>query len=271
MTSKTFKFVTAALVAAAAIAGPGQAKLVKLAVAGTITAGTDGGNELVDVTNGPGGYAEHFGPSTVFGIAGSLVGKELVFSMIYDSDSPDIPVSAGGVFDDSFGQWTYDAVPTLTIGGVKVNLIYTPMIVYQFVALTDTLAIVDGTTDSFSGSLTGFTLNGGVYSNYASGSLDFSGLLPASFFSTDALLPGQLPGPGYGFAHHGASGTGSFDLTRQTCFLTCSFKEASGTFLLSVITFGVVPEPTAWTLMIAGFAFVGAAARRRDPATVVAA
>ena len=269
MTIKTLAL--GALTLAALAAAPGQARLVKLDVAGTITAGTDGGNELVDVTNGSGGYVEHFGPSTVFGTAGSLIGKKLVFSMIYDSNSPDIPVGAGGVFDDGFGQWTYDAVPTLTIGGVKVDLIYTPMIVYQLLALTDTLAIVDGTADAFSGSLTGFTLNGGVYSNYASGSLDFSGLLPASFFSTDALLPGQLPGPGYGFAHHSAVGTGSFDLTRQTCFLTCSFKQASGTFALTAISFGAVPEPAAWTLMIAGFAFVGIAARRRAPAPVVAA
>ena len=40
--------------------------------------------------------------------------------------------------------------------------------------------------------------------------------------------------------------------------------------LLDGVSLSVVPEPSSWALLIAGFAFVGAAARRRR-ATVVAA
>ena len=263
-------FGVLAFIAIAVAAAPGHARLVKLTVAGHVTSGSDGGNDLDNVTNGPGGYVEHFVPGTVFGTAGDLTGAAIRFTFIYDADDIDQPVGVGGVFDDTLGQWTYDAKRSLTIGGVTHDFLPLQP-VFNLIALGSTLTLVDGTPDGLSGNFTGFTQSGNVYSDYRTAALSFAGILPASFFSTDAVLPGELPGPGYGLAGAGSTGTGSFLLTRQTCFLTCSYKAATGNFALTAISFGAVPEPAAWTLMLAGFAMVGLTARRRAPATTVAA
>lgn len=45
--------------------------------------------------------------------------------------------------------------------------------------------------------------------------------------------------------------------------------ERAGRFVLG--TSGAVPEPASWAMMIAGFGLVGAAARRRRPATALGA
>ncbi len=267
------KFGGIRLLAAAAaltmIAAPASAKLVKLTIAGTATSGSDGGNDLLDVTNGPGGYAEVFAPGSIFGTIGDLTGKAIAFSFVYDTASPLLPVGAGGIFDDPIGEWALSLSPTVSIGGVAYEFLHLPP-VHLGIAAGATLAITDGAPDTLSGAFSGFTFSGDVILDYVTSNFAFDATLPAGFFSTDAVLPGSLSAPGFGFAGGGAGGTGSFDFLHQTCFLTCSFKEATGVFLLTAITFGAVPEPAAWSLMLTGFALVGTAARRRRGTLVTA-
>ncbi len=268
MTIRSLTLTTAAIIGLAV--APAHARLVKLTVAGHITSGSDGGNDLDDVTNGPGGYVEHFAPGSVFGTIGDLTGNAIRFSFIYDTNDAAQPLGVGGVFDDQLGQWAYDATKAVTIGAVTHDFLPLQP-VFTFIALTATLGVTDGTPDGLSGNFTGFTGWGDVYSNFYTSGLSFGATLPSSFFATDAVLPGNLPGPGFGLAGSGASGTGSFSFVRQTCFLTCSYKAAVGNFALTAITFGAVPEPASWALMIVGFGLVGARQRRRSGTTTVAA
>lgn len=262
------------LLAAAALlamfAAPAAAKLVKLTVAGTITSGSDGGNDLIDEYPNPGGgYTEVFAPDSMFGTIGDLTGKAIKFSFIYDTQSPLLPVGTGGVFDDPIGEWALSLNPTITIGGVSHDFLHLEPAFLGVVAKAK-LGINDGTPDGLTGDFFGFTFAGNVITTYVTSSFGFFSTLPAGFFSTDSVLPGALPGPGYGLAGAGAGGAGGFDFFRQTCFVTCSLAEAKGDFSLTAISFGAVPEPAAWTLMLAGFAIVGAAARRRQGTHVTA-
>ena len=270
--TKTGTKLLAAAAALAMIAGPASAKLVKLTIAGTITAGTDSGSDLIDeIPIQGGGWTEVTTPGTIFGTTGDLTGKSIKFSFVYDTASPLLPVGAGGIFEDlSGGEWTYTLNPTITVGGVATQ--FTPLQPFgQNIALTAELGVVDGSPDGLSGDFTSWLGWGDVVSYYNIGSFNFHAALPPGYFSTDAQLPGSLPGPGFGFAGSGASGTGSFSMIRQSCFMSCPMVQAVGTFSLTAITFGAVPEPAAWSFMLAGFAVVGAASRRRRRLTLVTA
>lgn len=249
-------------------AAPAGAKLVKFSVTGVITDGGDGGNDLVDVTNGPGGYAEVFAPGSIFGTLGDLTGKTVTFSLIYDTNSPFLPIGSGGVFEDAIGDWAYSLKPTITVGGVTREILHVEP-VFNGIALDAMLALSDGSSDALAGHFNSFAFSGDVITNYTTAAFGFDGLLPAGFFSTDAFLPGQLPGPGYGFASAAATGSGTFSKVYQSCFLTCSYKSATATFDLTRVSFGAVPETATWVLLLVGFGLVGTTFRRRS-ATVAA-
>ena len=272
MMSRKISLFIAALPLALSFAAAAQARVAVLTVTGRITMGSDGGNELDDVTNGPGGYMEHFIPGTVFGTAGDLTGATIKFRLTYDTNNPYLPVAAGGVFDDPQGEWLYYSKPEVTIGNVTHDFL--PLApVFQGLALSSSLSLTDGAPDGLSGAFHGFTFDGGNYTNYRTGQFGFDAALPANFFSTDSTLPGGLPGPHYGFAHSVAAGSGTFLFTRQTCFLSCSYKAATGNFIVNSVGFGAVPEPASWAMLIVGLGMTGAAgaaARRRRPANVLA-
>ncbi|CAM3069151.1 PEPxxWA-CTERM sorting domain-containing protein [Sphingomonas antarctica] len=272
MMSRKISLCIATLPLALSFAAPAHAKLAVLTVTGKITSGSDGGNELDDVTNGPGGYMEHFIPGTVFGTAGDLTGAIIRFRLTYDTNSPYLPVAASGAFDDPHGEWLYESKSEISIGNPTHDFL--PLApVFQGLALDSTLQLTDGAPDGLSGAFHGFTFDGGVYSNYRTGQFSFNAVLPAGFFSTDNTLPGGLPGPGYGFVHKAATGGGTFDFVRQTCFLSCSYKAATGNFTVNSVSFGAVPEPASWAMLIVGLGMTGAAgaaARRRSPNNVLA-
>ena len=170
MTIRSLTLTTAAIIGLAV--APAHARLVKLTVAGHITSGSDGGNDLDNVTNGPGGYVEHFAPGSVFGTIGDLTGNAIRFSFIYDTNDVAQPLGVGGVFDDQAGQWAYDATKAVTIGAVTHDFLPLQP-VFTFIALTATLGVTDGTPDGLSGNFTGFTGWGDVYSNFYTSGLSF--------------------------------------------------------------------------------------------------
>ncbi len=98
-------------------AGPAAAHLSKLTVNGTFLTGSDGGNDLIDVSNVGGTYVHSYAPGTFFETAGSLVGKAITFTMIYDPDAIATPVGVAGVFDDPLGDWALSIKTRLSIGG----------------------------------------------------------------------------------------------------------------------------------------------------------
>jgi hypothetical protein len=252
------------------VAAPAAATLTKLTVSGRILTGTDGGNDLIDVSNVGGVYVHTFAPGNFFGVSGSLVGKAIKFTMIYDPAALITPVGVGGVFDDTFGDWALSIKSRVSIDGVGRDLVTLPAGGLMLLGLGATLTLGNGATDSLAGDFSGFTAAGGNIWDYNSSNVHFAGRLPASFFSTDAVLPGALPGPGFGYGSGAAIGTGSFDFTRSTVFIDSSFKEAVGTFALTSARFGAVPEPASWAMLVGGFAIVGASARRRRTRAVAA-
>lgn len=250
---------------------PAAARIVQLVVQGTVTGGSDGGNDLgsVDIINNV--YVEHFIPGSIFGTIGDLTGKSVVFRLLYDTAEPSLPISAGGVFDDPIGDWAFTLVPTVAVGGVGHDF-RDPFLGTFINTASAMLGVTDGTPDGLTGSFHNFYASGNSFINYITSELDFAGVLPASFFSTDTLLPGALGAPDFGFAHNAATGTGNFGFTRQTCFITCSSKSASAAFNVDRITFAPIPEPATWLMLLAGFAGVGTIARRcRKGAAVVIA
>ncbi|HEU4969635.1 PEPxxWA-CTERM sorting domain-containing protein [Sphingomonas sp.] len=78
-----------------------------------------------------------------------------------------------------------------------------------------------------------------------------------SLFSADAYITGFSFGAGSGF---GSNFVGYVDNVR--------IRNAFGD--TTIINFEAVPEPATWAMMIGGFAFVGAAARRRKTRVVFA-
>jgi hypothetical protein len=272
MISRTAASLLALAPLALGLASPVEAKLAVLTVNGRITSGADGGNDLDDVTNGPGGYVEHFIAGTVFGTPGDLTGKSISFRFTYDSANPYLPASSGGVFDDPFGDWLFSSKSEVSIDGVTHDFLPVAP-VFIGLSVDANLQLTDGSPDGLTGAFNGFTFSGGNVTDYRSGAFSFGATLPASFLSTDQTLPGGLPGPGYGFGHAVASGTGAFSFSRQTCFLSCSYKAATGNFILKSVSFGAVPEPASWAMLIVGLGMTGAAgaaARRRRPNHVFA-
>lgn len=264
-------FTRLALCSAMLAGSPAAAHLTKLTVNGTILTGSDSGNDLIDVSNVGGVYVHTYAPGNFFGTSGSLLGKAIQFTMIYDPDALDTPLGIGGVFDDMLGDWALSIKSRISVNGVGHDIVTLPAGGLMLLSLAATLTLGNGTPDSLAGDFTGFTLAGGNIWNYDSSAVHFAGVLPASFLSTDAVLPGSLPGPGYGYGSSAGAGTGSFDITRSTCFIDCSFKQAVGTFALTSARFGAVPEPTSWAMLVGGFALVGAASRRRRVLQMVAA
>lgn len=259
---KTPIITLAACAMLATTVAPATARTVKLTVNGLISNGSDGGNDLIDVTNGPGGYTEIFAPGSVFGSIGSLTGKSIKFTAVYDTASPLLPVGTGGSFSDTAGDWAYSLHATVTIDGVTREFVHVEP-VFLGLLYSAALGLTDGSPDGLSGDFNAFTYSGNVITDYSNGSFGFASTLPGSFFGTDAVLPGQLPGPGFGFAHAPAVGVGTFSLDQQTCFLTCSYKLAAADFSLTSISFGAIPEPADWALMLTGFGLIGLRTRSR--------
>ncbi len=252
------------------LAVPAAARIVQLTVTGVITSGDDSGTDFLGAQVINNVYVESFGPGNFFGTSGALGGKSVVFSLLYDTKSPDLPVPATGVFGDQSGEWAYALSPVVTVGGTPHDFI--DIVPGTFInAATATLGVVDAAPDGLTGSFTNLTYSGNVYSDYRSSSLAFTAALPPGFFSTDTVLPGALPGPHHGFAHGAATGSGSFAFYRQTCFFTCSFKAATASFDVTAISFAAVPEPAVWAMLLAGFGLVGAMSRRSRGAAVVTA
>ncbi len=267
MTIDIVKTGALALLAAATLAAPAAAVRVQLVVIGAIASGTDGGNDLdsVDVINNV--YVEHYAPGSVFGSIGSLAGKAIIFRTVYDVDLPDVPVGAGGVFSDPVGDWTLAMTPTLTIGGVSHAVFTQPYGAIYGGSAAFTLG--DGTPDTMAGTFSGFSFDLSTITHIFNQQVDFSAILPSAFLSTDTMLPGDAGLPGRGYGNAAASGSGTFNFISQTCFFTCSYKQAIGSFTLNRILVSAAPEPESWALMLLGFGLIGVMARRR-PSSIAA-
>jgi len=189
---------------------------------------------------------------------------------LYDTAATSLPVPVGVVFDDPSGDWAYTLSPVVTVGGTPHDFIDTVPGTFVF-ATSATLGLVDRTPVGLTGDFHSLIYSGNVYSDYRSSSFGFAAALPPGFFSTDAVLPGGVAVPHFGFAHSAATGTGGFALYRQTCLFTCSYKAATATFDVTSVAFAAVPEPAVWGMMLTGLGFVGAMARRGRDAPIVAA
>ena len=263
-------FAAAVIAAAAAFTAPATARVVQLVVNGTITSGSDAGTDLIDVNVINNVYVETFGPGSFFGSPGGLTGKSVVLRLLYDTAAAALPVPVGGLFDDPSGEWAYTLAPVVTVGGVAHDFIDIVPGTFAF-GTSAALGLVDGAPDGLTGNFHSLTFSGNNISDFRISAFAFTAALPPGFFSTDAVLPGAVAAPHSGFAHGIATGTGSFNFTRQTCFFTCSSKTAAATFNVSSVAFAAVPEPAAWALMVIGFGGVGAMARRRGTQVVVTA
>lgn len=258
-------------VAAVFVAAPAAARKGLMTVIGTITTGSDGGNELVSTEYVGGQLVATFAPGNVFGTTGSLAGQQVMFKFLYDTAAPTLPAVAGGVFDDQIGEWAMTLDPVVSVGGVARNLLNPPTGTAVYYLATAKLGLVDGTPDAITGNFTSATYVSTLIDHFWSTSLDFNAVLPANFLSTDALLPGAVAAPRYGFAHSTATGSGAFTFTEQSCLFSCSLKTATAAFGVTSVTVGPVPEPAEWAMMLAGFGIAGAVSRRRRTALVVVA
>nr|WP_295659812.1 PEPxxWA-CTERM sorting domain-containing protein [Polymorphobacter sp.] len=263
----------ATLVAIAAVfsAAPATARKGLMTVIGTITSGSDTGNDLVSTEYVGGQLVATFAPGNFFGTSGSLAGKQVAFSFLYDTAAPTLPIVAGGVFDDQSGEWATSLGPVVTVGGVARTLLQPPTGTAIYYLATATLGLVDGTPDGISGNFTSGTYVSTLIDHVSSSAFAFTAVLPTSFLSTDALLPGAVPAPRYGFAHSAATGSGTFTFIEQSCLFSCSLKTASAVFGVTSVTVGPVPEPAMWAMMLVGFGIAGAVSRRRRTALVVIA
>lgn len=259
------------VIAAALVATPAAARKGRITVNGTITTGSDGGNDLVSVDYVGGKLVETVAPGNFFGTSGNLDGMPVAFSFIYDTASPSLPVVAGGVFDDQSGEWAVSLNPVVIVGGVARNLLQPPTGSAIYYLATATLGLADGTPDGISGNFTSGTYTSTLIEHLLSSAFAFSAVLPASFLSSETLLPGAVPAAHYGFAHSAATGTGTFAFTEQSCLFTCSIKTASAAFDVTYLTAGAVPEPAVWAMMLGGFGIAGAMGRRGRNAPVVIA
>jgi hypothetical protein len=255
-------FTTLALAVA-----PAEARVGKLIVNGIVTAGTDGGTDLDSVSVVNNHYIENFVPGAVFGALGSLSGQAIRFTLLYDTANA--PAGVAGLFDDPSGNWPYLVSGSVAINGVERLLFNVPNGASYFVP-SATLSIGDGTPDTLAGHFGTASGEGSVNTTYLNRNIAFAATLPASFFSTDATLPGDVATPHFGFAHSPATGSGSFDFTQNTCFINCSFKEASGTFAVTAVAFAGVPDAPTWAMLIGGLGLTGLASRRRFARSVAA-
>ncbi len=131
--------------------------------------------------------------------------------------------------------------------------------------------------------LIGFTLvdrvtSGGNNGNFSGGTTDFTtsfslqGFTDASFTVASgaaALFSKPTPSSPTNLASFAYSG--AFAVQPSAQFIRYTVLGANGNNVgLSDISFNAVPEPASWAMLIAGFGLVGAAARRRRPASLVA-
>jgi hypothetical protein len=124
------------------------------------------------------------------------------------------------------------------------------------------------------------TLTGLQIGNYESAFLDISGIVGTTISNFTAVGPNNLFNPtAYGnFAE--AVPTPALSFTANS--LRIEWTAFGGTFPndqfafgdtannVAVFSFGVVPEPANWALLIAGFGLTGAAMRRKRAAVVAA-
>ncbi len=249
-----------AQIVAVSVAAPASARLGQLVIKGTIASGNDGGTDLVESHYVNGSLVSSFAPGSIFGSIGSLAGKAIQFSFLYDTAT--VPTGVGGLFEDPSGVWPFSLAPIITIGGVAHD--FKP-VHYDLSGqgANAALTVVDGSPDSLAGSFDAFNIFGGLYYVSETSAFSFAALLPASFFSTDVVLPGAVALPDHGFARHAATGTGSFNFTYDQCLFQCGSKATTGNFAVSSIIFAGVPDTATWATMIGGFGLVGAMARRR--------
>ncbi|MEY2884010.1 MAG: hypothetical protein RL490_1734 [Pseudomonadota bacterium] len=257
------------LLAAVVLATAASARPSKLIVTGHILAGSDSGNDLIDVSNVGGIYVHTYAPGTFFGTTGSLVGKMIKFTMLYDPAVANAPVGNAGVFDDIFGDWALSNPTSVSVDGVSRDLTTLAGGVFGF-ASGSTITLGNDVRDSVAGDFSSLVYSGGNLTTYDSNAFHFAATLAGTALTTDTALPGALPGPHFGYGGGAATGTGSFFFSRSMCFIDCSSKLASGSFALSQVQFGAVPEPANWALLLAGFTLVGATARRRRLTSVAA-
>lgn len=252
-------------------AAPAAARHGVFTLSGTITNGSDGGTDLIGVDYVNGQLTEHLAAGTIFGPAGSLAGQAVSFSFLYDTNAATLPVASGGVFDDQGGEWALTLDPIVTVGGVARHMILPPSGQAVFFGAAANLGLVDGPADGVTGNFSSFTWVSSLVEDITSSAFSFSAVLPASFLSTDTLLPGAVAAPHHGYASSAASGTGSFTFTHQAFVFTGASKTATATFGIDHVTFAAVPEPATWAMMLIGFGAIGAVSRRHRGAVVVAA
>ncbi len=116
------------------------------------------------------------------------------------------------------------------------------------------------------------TIAGQTYTVSFWWSLDAGVAIPTDAFAAikfgGTTLYSQAGDPNNGSGFTWTQFIGSATATGPTTTLSFFFENLPGYWHLDDVAVSLVPEPAAWTLMIAGFGMVGALARqRRDPVT----
>lgn len=174
------------------------------------------------------------------------------------------------IFDEAIGAWTSSTETRPSIAGVGRDLRPLPAR-RSLLAAAARQTLGDAATDGLLKQFGGFTLSGDSILDYVSSHLHFAGVFSAGLLTSQTILPGALPGSGFGYGGAVGTGTGSFAVLRSTCFIDCTLKQAQGIFVVTIARIGAIPEPANWALLFMGFALVGVMTRRRRRIADVAA
>ena len=240
--------LAAALAAAAVIgAAPASATITLATYTGTITGGNQSSYDVTGVFGTPNAALGGLAYRVVYRIDDSLPGAPFYFGP--QGPNRDISELLGG---SSYGIAAIPVTATITIGGVSVAIggENASVDLQTFRNFQQTLHYVDGQVAALGAGNAAYVTE--IATLFGSGGFLNSQDLRAPLDVDLTGFPAGQAGGGFSiYENNGGGYHWAFGQLRAEH--------------LTIATAGAVPEPAAWSLMIAGFGLIGAALRRRNP------